>query len=166
MAFASGCSYVAIGVTASGLFSQSSAVRSHAPAVRRAKSTPNLSHSSGSIKSSLPNKASNTEADFSHQETVHLLGNNAQSRNYPTVEDSQDQVTDMKPGILHAFAVALALSVHSVFEGLAFGLQDSIDDVCEHLISATCVVCMYCTFMCAYIFIYVYVLCVLLYVHM
>ena len=131
------------------MFSQSSAVRS--PTVRRAKSTPNLSQSSGSIKGSLTNKASDTEADFSHQETVHLLGNNAQSRNYPTVEDSLDPVTEvMNTGILHAFAVALALSVHSVFEGLAFGLQDSIDDVCEYLISASCVFCMYCTFMCSY----------------
>ena len=65
-------------------------------------------------------------------------------RSYPAVEDSQDEVTEvMKSGILHAFAVALALSVHSVFEGLAFGLQDSIDDVCEHLISASCVFSMY-----------------------
>ena len=147
------------------MFSQSSAVRS--PTVRRAKSTPNLSQSGGSIKGSLTNKASNTEADFSHQETVHLLGNDAQLRNYPTVEDSLDPVTEgMKTGILHAFAVALALSVHSVFEGLAFGLQDSIDDVCEHLVPASCVFCMYCTFMCAYMFICVYVLCVLLCVHM
>ena len=74
-------------------------------------------------------------------------------RSYPAVEDSQDEVTEVMKsgGILHAFAVALALSVHSVFEGLAFGLQDSIDDVCEYLIPATCVFCMYCTFMCAYI---------------
>ena len=137
-AFTSGCFYVAIGVTASGLFSQSSAVRS--PAVRRAKSTPNLSDSSGSIKGSSPNKASNVKTDFSHQETVHLLSDNAQMRNYPTLEDSEDLMADvMNTGILHAFAVALALSVHSVFEGLAFGLQDSIDDVCEYLISASCV---------------------------
>ena len=137
------------------MFSQSSAVRS--PAVHHAKSTPNLSHASGNIKGSLPNKANNVKTDFNHQKTVHFSDNNAQLRNYAVVEDGQDQVTEvMKSGILHAFAVALALSVHSVFEGLAFGLQDSIDDVCEHLIPASCVFCMY-IYVC--IFIYVYVLC-------
>ena len=44
---------------------------------------------------------------------------------------SQSQVmivTDK--GTLHAFTVALALSVHSIFEGLAFGLQRSTSQVC------------------------------------
>ena len=79
-------------------------------------------------------------------------------RNYPSVEDIQDEVTEVMKsgGILHAFAVALALSVHSVFEGLAFGLQDSIDDVCKYLISASCVFCMY---IYVYKCVYVYVLC-------
>ena len=123
------------------MVSQSSAVRS--PAVRHAKSTPKLSHANGNIKGSLPN---------------------AQLKNYAAVDDIQDQVTEViKPGILHAFAIALALSVHSVFEGLAFGLQESIHDVCEHLISASCVFCMY-IYVCVFIYVYVCVLLCIIYV--
>ena len=60
---------------------------------------------------------------------------NTQLRNFSAIDESQDQVTEvMKSGILHAFAVALALSVHSIFEGLAFGLQESIDDVREFVL--------------------------------
>ena len=84
-------------------------------------------------------------------------------RSYPSVEDIQDEVTEVMKsgGILHAFAVALALSVHSVFEGLAFGLQDTIDDVCEYLKSTSCVlhvhlcmhmrICVCVVFFCMYV---------------
>ena len=44
--------------------------------------------------------------------------------------NSQSQVVMVTDrGALHAFTVALALSVHSIFEGLAFGLQKSINQV-------------------------------------
>ena len=48
--------------------------------------------------------------------------------------DSQNQEIIMKnQSTLHAFTVALALSVHSIFEGLAFGLQDTINQVCKNV---------------------------------
>lgn len=66
---------------------------------------------------------------------------------------SQSQVMIVtNKGTLHAFTVALALSVHSIFEGLAFGLQNSTSQVCEyvycismytHVRLLTCVLCMY-----------------------
>jgi len=34
---------------------------------------------------------------------------------------------------LHAFTVALALSIHSIFEGLALGLEEDSHQVCTHL---------------------------------
>ena len=49
-------------------------------------------------------------------------------------------------GTLHAFTVALALSVHSIFEGLAFGLQNSTSQVCEYV-------------HCNYVHLHIYVLC-------
>ena len=136
------------------MFSQSFRIKSN---VRRAKSTPNLTQSSDNAKNSLSNKASNIEAGYNHQETVHLLENDTRLRNYTAVEDSQDEMTQvMQSGILHAFAVALALSVHSVFEGLAFGLQESIDDVCEYSTYVCCVriyMCVFC--ICMYVCMYV-----------
>ena len=109
------------------MFSKSSRIKS---TVRRATSTPNLTQTSDNANDSLSNNSSDAEAGYGHQETGHLLENNNRLKNYPALDDSQDEITQiMKSGILHAFAVALALSVHSVFEGLAFGLQDSVDDV-------------------------------------
>ena len=98
--------------------------------VRRIKSSPDLSQSNNHIKSSAPNNASNTDASGDHQEKINLLDNNIGLKNYPGLDNSQDQVTQaMRISILHAFAVAFALSVHSIFEGLAFGLQESMNNV-------------------------------------
>ena len=98
--------------------------------VRRTKSSPDLSQSNDHIKSSAPNNARSTDASGDHQEKINLLDNNIGLKNYPGLDYSQDQVTQAtKIGILHAFAVAFALSVHSVFEGLAFGLQENMNDV-------------------------------------
>lgn len=124
--FISAC-ILLVGVTASGLFSQSS-VKPHA--IHHSKSSPELSQSNNNIKSFSPSNVSNADASGDHQESIKLLGSNNVLKNYPGLEYSQSQVTQaMKSGILHAFAVAFALSVHSIFEGLAFGLQESMNDV-------------------------------------
>ena len=119
--------FLLLGVTASGLFTQPAGIKSHA--VHRAKSSPDLSQSNNDIK--VQGNASKADTSGGHQEKNKLLENDTQLKNYPGLDLSQSQVTQaMKSGILHAFAVAFALSVHSVFEGLAFGLQEDMNDVC------------------------------------
>ena len=49
-------------------------------------------------------------------EVIHLL-------------ESGDVTTVTKRNSLHAFTVALALSVHSIFEGLALGLEEQTSQV-------------------------------------
>jgi len=46
-----------------------------------------------------------------------------------SVDKSSSVEVVMERSTLHAFTVALALSVHSVFEGLAFGLEEQISNV-------------------------------------
>ena len=53
---------------------------------------------------------------------------NTQLLTYSVDKSSSVEVV-MERSTLHAFTVALALSVHSVFEGLAFGLEEQISNV-------------------------------------
>ena len=66
-------------------------------------------------------------------EGSHLLKNNnakntseatQHSEASPHLIENGDMKTVTKRSSLHAFTVALALSVHSIFEGLALGLED------------------------------------------
>ena len=111
-----------LGAAASGIFSQSTGVKpSHA------NSTPNLSQSAGDNM-----KSSSALHNESNAETVHILEHNNPMEGYSRTDNSYNQnqvVQTMQRGVFHAFAVAFALSVHSIFEGLAFGLQDSVNDV-------------------------------------
>jgi len=43
--------------------------------------------------------------------------------------ETNDVMTIAKKSGLHAYTVALALSVHSIFEGLALGLEEETDQV-------------------------------------
>jgi len=56
----------------------------------------------------------------------HLLRNNSGATESP--EDG-DVTIVTKRSSFHAFTMALALSVHSVFEGLALGLEEETDEV-------------------------------------
>jgi len=55
-------------------------------------------------------------------EVIHLLENG-------------DVRTVTKRSSLHAFTVALALSVHSIFEGLALGLEEQTSQVRNSIIA-------------------------------
>ena len=129
------------GVTATGLFSQSLITTRLKPphAIRRTKTSPDLSSSiCDSIRSSSPlmNAADCTGTNNECQDKKGCIkDSDKQSITYSEDKSySQSQVmivTDK--GTLHAFTVALALSVHSIFEGLAFGLQNSTSQVCEYV---------------------------------
>jgi len=56
------------------------------------------------------------EAPQQNEATLHLIENG-------------DVKTVTKRNSLHAFTIALALSVHSIFEGLALGLEDETSTV-------------------------------------
>ena len=71
-------------------------------------------------------------------EATHLLKNDnvkntseatLHSEATPQLIESGDVKTVTKRSSLHAFTVALALSVHSVFEGLALGLEEETGQV-------------------------------------
>ena len=167
--------FLLLGITASGLFSQSAGTKPHA--VRRTKSSPDLSQSNDDIK--VQSNASNADTSGGHQERNKVSENNIQLKNFPASEYSQSQVTQaMRSDILHAFTIAFALSVHSVFEGLAFGLQEDMNNVCEYVLCMyvrTCAyvgvfICVYvctCMFMCLRLCVYavcIYV-CICVYVY-
>lgn len=129
------------GVTATGLFSQSLITTRLKPphAIRRTKTSPDLSSSiCDSIKSSSPlmNGADCTDTNNECQDKIVCMKESdnqlitySKDKGY-----SQSQVMIVtNKGTLHAFTVALALSVHSIFEGLAFGLQNSTSQVCEYV---------------------------------
>ena len=123
---------ILIGITASGLFSQSLITNRIKPhTICRAKTSPDLSQSVCDNVKDLINE-SYSDTSNNHQEKIKIRETNNQLISYSGDKSySQSQVmTVIERGILHAFTVAVALSVHSVFEGLAFGLQDSINDVC------------------------------------
>ena len=70
-----------------------------------------------------------TESDNSSDDSNLQAENFLEERIYSY---SQSEEMIMKNhNTLHAFTIALALSVHSIFEGLAFGLQDTITHVCK-----------------------------------
>jgi len=72
-------------------------------------------------------------------EGSHLLKNNNNTKNSSEATqhseaslhliENGDVTTVTKRSSLHAFTVALALSVHSIFEGLALGLEDETSKV-------------------------------------
>ena len=120
-----------VGVTASGLFSQSLVTsRIKPPTICRAKTSPDLSQSLSNDIQDLSNESysdtiGNRQEKIEIRETDNKIITYSGDKSY-----SQSEVmTVMERGTVHAFTVAVALSVHSVFEGLAFGLQDSINDV-------------------------------------
>ena len=118
-----------LGVAASGIFSQSAGIKSPTT-VHHDSSFPGLSQKGHDNVSSLPtSNAVTADTSGGRQETIKLLENktSSQEEGYSEIEDAQA----MKRGTLHALSVAFALSVHSIFEGLAFGLQDTINDVCK-----------------------------------
>ena len=124
--------YMLSGVTASGLFSQSAITTKNKPL--DVKTSPNSSAETfcdNSMRnSSLP---SNVDTNDHRQERIEIM----EARNQMIIYsgdrsyDESQVMTVKSQGTLHAFTVALALSVHSIFEGLAFGLQDSINQVCN-----------------------------------
>ena len=121
--------FVLPGVTASGLFSQTSSVR---PAtLHKAKSSPDIMqpvHNNANSSSPLIDTG-HDDSDI-HQ-GVRIKENKNNLITYSgekSYSQSEVQIV-MERGTLHAFTVALALSVHSVFEGLAFGLQDTVNEV-------------------------------------
>ena len=129
--------YTLPGVTASGLFSQSLVTNRVKPhAIRRTKTSPDLSSSSIRSSSPLVNNADCTDTNNNCQDKKVCI-KESENRMITYSKDksySQSQTTIVTDkGTLHAFTVALALSVHSIFEGLAFGLQKSTTQVCEYV---------------------------------
>ena len=61
-------------------------------------------------------------------EPSHLL-KNASDHDVTDMLDGGDVRTVTKRSSLHAYTVALALSVHSIFEGLALGLEEETGQV-------------------------------------
>ena len=82
----------------------------------------------------------NADTSDDHQDKiVNFKESNNQMINYlgdKSYNQSQVMIVTDK-GTLHAFTVALALSVHSIFEGLAFGLQSSTTQVCMYVCTST-----------------------------
>ena len=131
--------FVLPGITASGLFSRSlMTFKVKQRAIHQGETSPNLKLSSNlTSSSSCDNMRSSsplvnddcTEQNDEHQDK---RVNIKESDNRMVIfsddkSNSQSQVVMVTDrGALHAFTVALALSVHSIFEGLAFGLQKSI----------------------------------------
>ena len=109
-----------LGATASGIFSQTVAATRNDN--RHTKSPESTEFKNLSIPSD----------DVSHQERVKIANKNEMITYSKERSYSQSEEMIMKNhNTLHAFTVALALSVHSIFEGLAFGLQDTISHVCK-----------------------------------
>lgn len=145
-----------LGVTASGLFSQSLATtRIKSPTIHHAKTSPDLAQSVCRSSSPLSNTTC-SDASNEHEGTIKIKESDNQLLTYSSDKGyGQSQVMIVtERGTLHAFTVAVALSVHSVFEGLAFGLQDSINDVCRPYM-LLCVLCMY-VHVCMYNLSYLY----------
>ena len=119
------CYIVALpGVTALRIFSQS--VISTRDDNHHTQKSSNLTES---ISLSLP---SDVDKNVSHEKRVEIAETDNELITYlKERSDNQNQEMIMEnKGTLRAFTVALALSVHSIFEGLAFGLQDTINKVC------------------------------------
>ena len=70
-----------------------------------------------------------TESDNSSDDSNLQAENFLKERIYSYIEG--EEMIMKNQSTLHAFTIALALSVHSIFEGLAFGLQDTITHVCK-----------------------------------
>ena len=70
-----------------------------------------------------------TESDNSSDDSNLQAENFLEERIYSYIES--EEMIMKNHNTLHAFTIALALSVHSIFEGLAFGLQDTITHVCK-----------------------------------
>ena len=126
-----------VGVTASGIFSQSPITIEDKPHRSKA-SHPSMAESTcdNTVRSSSPpSNISHADISDHHQERIRIVEDDnrmitysGDSRSY-----SQSQVMAVKSqGTVHAFTIALALSVHSIFEGLAFGLQDTMNEVCKY----------------------------------
>ena len=60
-------------------------------------------------------------------EATHLLKDT--DVKYTEATETNDVMTVTKRSSLHAYTVALALSVHSIFEGLALGLEGETSQV-------------------------------------
>ena len=111
-----------LGVAASGIYSPTT--------VRHYGSIPGSSQKGhDSMSSPPPSNAATDDTSDGGQESIKLMENKAfsQEEGYSEIEVAQA----MKRGTLHALSVAFALSVHSIFEGLAFGLQETVNDVCK-----------------------------------
>ena len=123
------------GVTESGLFSQLSATIRDKPDVNHcAKTPPNSTEPAcdDNMKGSSPlSDLRHDDTNEAHQKTVEIMETDNEMITYSVDKNYSDsQILIAKSqGTFHAFTVALALSVHSIFEGLAFGLQDTINEV-------------------------------------
>ena len=137
------------GVTASGIFSVSlAATRLRRHPVRRTKTAPDLNIVAGTLNGgerslsptlsendhqrsferhqSMPGYVVVEEAAEQHEKVQ--FSEKAQLLTYSADKSTSVEVV-MERSTLHAFTVALALSVHSVFEGLAFGLEEKMNNV-------------------------------------
>ena len=127
------------GVTASGLFSQSAVTAGDKPHHRSRASRSSMAESTcdNIIRSSSPlSNTSHADTSDRHQERVKIVEDHNQMITYSGDSQSysgSQAMTLKSQGTLHAFTIALALSVHSIFEGLAFGLQDTMNQVCMHV---------------------------------
>ena len=94
-------------------------------------SIPGSSQNGHDNVTSLPtSNATTADTSGGRQESIKLLEDKKLSQ-VESHGDDNEVAQAMKRGTLHALSVALALSVHSIFEGLAFGLQDTVNDVCK-----------------------------------
>ena len=90
-------------------------------------------------------RSSSPNNDVRRQEKIKITENKRELASYSKERtyDSEETIMENR-GTLHAFTVALALSVHSIFEGLAFGLQGTVNQVCTNVH----VVCIYSNIVC------------------
>ena len=126
------------GVTASGLFSQSAIIardKPHANHHDKASPTSTAESACGNTTRNLSSLSNASYTSDHHQEKIRIVEDENQIMTYSgdrSYTQSQDMTVNNQ-GTLHAFTVALALSIHSIFEGLAFGLQDTVNQVCKYV---------------------------------
>ena len=119
-----------LGLTASGIFSKTVATTKF--------DDPRVKSPDSAESKALP-----SDDNVSHQERIKITDSNRELITYSkerSYSESQEWAVKNQ-GALHAFTIALALSVHSIFEGLAFGLQDTVNQVCTNTYTACMLVC-------------------------
>jgi len=74
-------------------------------------------------------KDENEETAMATVATNLLEENEMENTAIASMMETNDVITIAKRSGLHAYTVALALSVHSIFEGLALGLEEETSQV-------------------------------------